>query len=213
MDELTSQQIWSSWQDGLCREDASLVISSGGNEWIPRIQQDEREMVSFLDALKSLIPAEQRKVALEIGLFEGGTHLIWKMLFKHVISVEINPSSCLIVAKTLKDKTNSTIICASSQLPGTVKTVQKVLAKLGEAIDFLLIDGDHSKSAVESDYLNYEPLVRIGGVIAFHDSREIAPVRDFVADLEYGRYCHKEEAVKMQHFLYHHGISYYVKDR
>jgi len=36
-------------------------------------------------------------------------------------------------------------------------------------IDFLFIDGDHSYSGVKSDYEMYSPLVRKGGIIAFHD--------------------------------------------
>ena len=36
-------------------------------------------------------------------------------------------------------------------------------------IDFLFIDGDHSIAGCDHDYLNYSPLVSIGGFIAFHD--------------------------------------------
>lgn len=36
-------------------------------------------------------------------------------------------------------------------------------------IDFLFIDGNHMYSAVKKDYEMYGPLVRKGGIIAFHD--------------------------------------------
>lgn len=38
-----------------------------------------------------------------------------------------------------------------------------------ELIDFLFIDGDHSYQGVKMDYDMYSPLVRSGGIIAFHD--------------------------------------------
>ncbi len=42
-------------------------------------------------------------------------------------------------------------------------------------VDFLFIDGDHSYAGVKADYERYSPLVRSGGLIAFHDICEHAP--------------------------------------
>jgi predicted O-methyltransferase YrrM len=36
-------------------------------------------------------------------------------------------------------------------------------------LDFLFIDGDHTYDGVTSDFELYAPLVRPGGVVAFHD--------------------------------------------
>lgn len=38
-------------------------------------------------------------------------------------------------------------------------------------IDFLLIDGDHRKRAVQNDFLNWTPWLREGGLLAMHDAR------------------------------------------
>ena len=38
-----------------------------------------------------------------------------------------------------------------------------------EDLDFLFIDGDHSYEGVLCDFMTYSPLVRTGGLIAFHD--------------------------------------------
>jgi predicted O-methyltransferase YrrM len=49
-------------------------------------------------------------------------------------------------------------------LPGEVK------ARLGnEKLDFLFIDGDHTYEGVKKDFEMYSPLVRGGGIVAFHD--------------------------------------------
>jgi predicted O-methyltransferase YrrM len=36
-------------------------------------------------------------------------------------------------------------------------------------VDFLFIDGDHTYEGVRRDFEMYSPLVREGGIIAFHD--------------------------------------------
>ncbi len=40
-----------------------------------------------------------------------------------------------------------------------------------QAIDFLLIDGDHREEAVERDWQDWSPFVADDGVVAFHDAR------------------------------------------
>jgi predicted O-methyltransferase YrrM len=42
--------------------------------------------------------------------------------------------------------------------------------KLGNQVDFLFIDGDHSLEGVKKDFEMYSPLVRRGGIIVFHDA-------------------------------------------
>ena len=53
------------------------------------------------------------------------------------------------------------------------ETLEKVKEILDDnQLDFLFIDGDHSYEGVKKDFEMYSPLVRKGGIIAFHD---IAP--------------------------------------
>ena len=40
-----------------------------------------------------------------------------------------------------------------------------------EAIDLILIDGDHAEAAVERDWLDWSRFVRPGGIMIFHDAR------------------------------------------
>lgn len=56
---------------------------------------------------------------------------------------------------------------ADSHDSATKKRVEELVG--GRAVDFLFIDGDHSREGVENDYRAYAPLVRAGGAIAFHD--------------------------------------------
>jgi predicted O-methyltransferase YrrM len=50
----------------------------------------------------------------------------------------------------------------------TVKNAVRMML-LGEPLDFLFIDGDHSTDGVRQDWEMYSPLVRPGGIVAFHD--------------------------------------------
>lgn len=39
-----------------------------------------------------------------------------------------------------------------------------------EAVDFVFVDGDHSRGAVLQDWLDWSPHVSAGGIVAFHDA-------------------------------------------
>lgn len=59
------------------------------------------------------------------------------------------------------------LIPDSSQKNLTLERTKQIFKN--EQIDFLFIDGDHSYEGVKKDYQMYSPLVRAGGIIAFHD--------------------------------------------
>jgi predicted O-methyltransferase YrrM len=49
----------------------------------------------------------------------------------------------------------------------TFEEIKKILN--GRMIDYAFIDGDHTYEGVKRDYEMYSPLVRSGGIMAFHD--------------------------------------------
>ncbi len=55
----------------------------------------------------------------------------------------------------------------------------EIVARVREFVpfDFLFIDGDHSYEGVKADYENYSPMVKPGGMVAFHDIEGAAPGR------------------------------------
>jgi predicted O-methyltransferase YrrM len=56
---------------------------------------------------------------------------------------------------------------ADSHAESTLKNLKDILKK--RPIDLLLIDGDHTYDGVKKDWEMYSPLVKKGGVVAFHD--------------------------------------------
>jgi len=65
------------------------------------------------------------------------------------------------------------LIRADFHNPETLNKVKNILGN--KMIDFLFIDGDHSYEGVKMDFEMYSPLVRKGGIIAFHDIVEFPP--------------------------------------
>ena len=59
------------------------------------------------------------------------------------------------------------LIRANSHAPETKERVLRILG--GELLDYLFLDADHTYRGVELDFQMYSPLVRSGGIVAFHD--------------------------------------------
>jgi predicted O-methyltransferase YrrM len=68
------------------------------------------------------------------------------------------------------------LVRADSHAVTTVEQVRQILQ--GRRLDFLFIDGDHTYEGVKRDFELYSPLVRPGGLIAFHDIAEHPPESD-----------------------------------
>lgn len=66
-----------------------------------------------------------------------------------------------------KEKQILSFIRDDSHKPEVKKELEKLLKK--DSIDLLFIDGDHTYEGVKKDFEMYAPLVKEGGLIAFHD--------------------------------------------
>lgn len=142
--------------------------------------QVRQEFESLLDVVKRLEPAR----VLEIGTARGGTLFLFTRVAAanaRLVSVDMPggrfgggyPRSYgRLYRASARDDQTVDLIRADSHSPATRAAVVK---KLGSSVDFLFIDGDHTYDGVRQDFEMYEPLVRRGGVIAFHDIVEGPP--------------------------------------
>jgi cephalosporin hydroxylase len=79
----------------------------------------------------------------------------------------------------------------------SAEMLEQVNATLaGQPLDYLFIDGDHRYEGVKRDFEMYGPLVRKGGLIAFHDivegpSEAVGGVPQLWREIKY-RYSHVE---------------------
>lgn len=130
------------------------------------ITQVRSEIKGLVERLQTLGP----KTVVEVGTHKGGN----SFLFCHALS-----TTELVIGVDLCVQNGSKLVHfarpgqrfiplhGNSQTHEMRRRVEKALA--GRKVDFLFIDGDHSYEGVKADYEIYAPLVRPGGIIAFHD--------------------------------------------
>jgi predicted O-methyltransferase YrrM len=156
--------------------DMAMDFKTRGLYRIDSVQQRE-EILSLATAVQTLKPA----TILEIGTCNGGTLFIWSNLASDcVITCDLNKNK--IREELYKSFPPPSSSCEVISLAGDSHEqsfLEKVKQSLnGRKVDFLFIDGDHTEAGVRLDYNMYSPLVRPGGIIAFHDILEKQPVPD-----------------------------------
>lgn len=138
------------------------------------IQQDRREIEEFVSVL---LGRGRLGVALEVGLgFFGSTHFLWRLLFDKVITIEKSHERLRTFGANLRafydrwvlDDHRSSFLIGLSSDPATVSKAYACAP--GGGVDLLFIDGDHQYASVLTDWLLYSPLVKRGGIVAFHDA-------------------------------------------
>jgi cephalosporin hydroxylase len=132
--------------------------------------------------LFELVRSEQPRAVLEIGLDEGGTLFLWTRAAAAdacIVAVDTRPPGPLGLRSPFplarrgfahSKQRVELVMDADSHDPRTRARVEALLH--GRRLDFLFIDGDHARAGVWADFELYSPLVRPGGIIAFHDVSE-----------------------------------------
>jgi predicted O-methyltransferase YrrM len=127
-----------------------------------------------IEALLERVQAAQPRTIVEIGTACGGTMFLLATAAgddAHIVSIDLPQGykgrrQKLYRAFGRKGQ-RVDLLRRDSHDPETVRLTERLVGDHG--VDLLFIDGDHSYEGVERDYLAYSPLVRDGGVIAFHD--------------------------------------------
>jgi len=176
------------------------------------INQSLYEQSVFLDFLLSKNLGKCDNI-LEIGFENGGTAYLFSHICHNLISVDISKLR-IDVTCIEKNLNKYTYVEGNSRDIKTLNKVKKVLD--GKSLDVLFIDGDHSYNGVSSDFYTYSPLVKSGGVVAFHDVHE-----DLRFDYSTWVTRFWEEVIKVHHTNYveivdpvyrpGYGIGYFVK--
>jgi cephalosporin hydroxylase len=130
--------------------------------------QKRAEILLLLSLLTDLRP----RFLCEIGSASGGTLFLLCQVAAPdatILSLDIEYTRLKRAVFPCFRRGSQRVIClaADSHAPATLHNVVKCLA--GNRLDFLFIDGDHSWNGVKSDFEMYAPLVRPGGIVAFHD--------------------------------------------
>jgi predicted O-methyltransferase YrrM len=140
-----------------------------------RPEQVPEELIRLFEIVSAL----QVKNALEIGTWSGGTLFMTCRVadpLATVISVDLPGGRFgggyvwprrFVYRKFAKSNQSLHLLRKDSHDPNTRDLVRSLLGN--RPLDFLFIDGDHSYDGVRADFETYAPLVRSGGIVAFHD--------------------------------------------
>jgi predicted O-methyltransferase YrrM len=136
--------------------------------------QKEGELMPFLDRVAALAP---RRVC-EIGAARAGTLFLLTRVAADdavIVSIDLDLPLHLRRARARLGRATQRVVALEGDSHDSQVQTRAVDALGGEPLDVLLIDGDHSYDGVRADFELYSPLVRPGGLIAFHD---VNPDRD-----------------------------------
>ncbi|MGH2642338.1 MAG: class I SAM-dependent methyltransferase [Chitinophagaceae bacterium] len=146
-----------------------------------KILQDPQE---FAELIKIYTQRKPENV-LEVGSFFGGTLYYWiknNKNLKNLTSIDspIPPSDhryeeMMESRDKWKEWTNGDSF-TFHDLRGRSEDAE-ILLKAGRSVyDFIFIDGGHEFQTVLNDFIRFFPMLRIGGIIAFHDIHYITDV-------------------------------------
>jgi predicted O-methyltransferase YrrM len=134
---------------------------------------------SELRDLLALVQSESPRTVLEIGTALGGTLFGFAQVAAPdavIVTLDLPegqfgggyyPARSHLYARVRHGHQAIYPILGDSHDGQTLARVQKLFGS--NPIDFVFVDGDHTYDGVRADYELYGPLVRPGGLIAFHD--------------------------------------------
>lgn len=135
--------------------------------------------------LFALVCGLRPRRVLEVGTCEGGSALLMRRALDpaaRLVCIDPQPRWTADMQQSLGE--NTWLIAAPSP-PAIAPAVQRA----GGAIDFVLIDGDHTAAGVERDIVGVVPYLAEGAVVVLHDAHYwrvqegIARALDVVPDL------------------------------
>jgi predicted O-methyltransferase YrrM len=114
------------------------------------------------------------RTVLEIGSASGGTLALWAELSEPdalliALDLPISPAACYSDQQLERAAQGRrlALVRGNSRSPASRDAVANALGN--RRLDFLFVDGEHQAAAVHADFRSYAPLVRDGGILAFHD--------------------------------------------
>jgi cephalosporin hydroxylase len=137
------------------------------------------QVASELTALGEILAARRPECALEIGTARGGTLLfLCRLASPQATNVSVDlggygRTRARLYRRFARRRQRLQLLQGDSHTREMLGRVEAVLG--GRTLDYLFIDGDHSYPGVKCDFEMYGPMVRKGGLIAFHDIVEGRP--------------------------------------
>ena len=229
--------------DGVMNELDNWVLLRANGKYIPPYSESQSNKISIINAdslatgllqedygiqqvrneikkFSEIIISHNYDSIIEIGLGHcGSTHVLWRLLFNKVITIEksydrireFGKNMRLYYNKWVFDDEKSRFLIGYSNDPTVVYNSRKLLP---HGIDVLFIDGDHKYESILTDWLLYSPLVKKGGIVAFHDSLviNVSGASQFLNELSNGTIDGKKYIINQIIESNCAGIGYYINE-
>ena len=140
---------------------------------------DEEKMVLY-----SLVRGIKPALALEIGVFQGGSSAIILQAMDENECGELwslDPAPQVVTSGNPMGRWH--LLTTASP-----RGIRQVFQQTGEGFDFAFIDGDHSQAAVEADIKALLPYLTSGACLLFHDDCNPDVARAIDIQLAWNRY-------------------------
>lgn len=173
------------------QEELERIIDGAYKLYMPQIRSEIFQLAELVQNQYGLTKKSDPYNILEIGTKYGGTFHIWSSInCGNGLNISIDMSDGGkhggIIEEEMDKRDlwfqgrfdNVHFIRKDSHWDSTKHSLFLLLKLLGkendtskwyECIDFLFIDGDHTKEGVAQDFDMYSPFVKKGGIVAFHD--------------------------------------------
>jgi predicted O-methyltransferase YrrM len=139
-----------------------------------KASQDKWELEELLKVVAEIKPTN----ILEIGVHLGRSMEVWINAFRPWYILGLERDTCYDYRHITEyaSRRADVFTGVDSHSAETLQRVQDYFnPEKGDSgsneIDFLFIDGDHLYDGVKADFEMYSPLVKKGGIVAFHDAR------------------------------------------
>lgn len=165
------------------RDDVRLRAAALGLGLIP-----PRTMHSDEDARTLLAAVDGARRVVEIGVYEGASALALQRTLGargelHLIDPFGRHPDALPGGWGASERATRRLIARAGRRLGErapavywhVALSHEVAARWGGEVDLVFIDGDHSETGCERDWICWSPFVGVGGRVVFHDARADRP--------------------------------------
>jgi cephalosporin hydroxylase len=132
-----------------------------------------------ISRLLSILQKREPKIILEIGTAHGGTFFLFCQVAhkkSKIISVDLPGGQfgggypewkSPLYRSFRRERQQIYLIREDSHKKNTLESIKDIV--VGNKIDFLFLDGDHTYNGIKKDFEFYSPMVMSGGMIAFHN--------------------------------------------
>jgi predicted O-methyltransferase YrrM len=137
------------------------------------------QIASEIERFLRMLEADPPRTVLEIGTARGGTLFLMTRVSAPdalLVSVDLRHGQfgggyphwrARLYRSFTREGQRVELVLGDSHERRTRERIRRLLGE--RALDLLFVDGDHTYEGVTQDFADYSPLVRPGGLVAFHD--------------------------------------------